>query len=160
MGTFDMTAQVPDSVGDGSGVQLLFQRGSGDSWVLSYNHPGPAIDLGTLVPTAFDVTQQDHTVSWEVAGQTGGAAAVRLDFPGPAAIWRVVMPPQQRTFIPPEIPVDLPGPQSLYNPRATFVGGNAPGGYAAVRTDWLIFDLYRYGQQMPATPGIYRLAGG
>jgi hypothetical protein len=160
MGTFDMTPQVPEAVGDGRGVQLFFQRGSGESWALSYNHPGSTIDLGTLVPTAFNVTQQDHTVSWEVAGQPGGAAAVRLDFPGPAATWRVVMPPQQRTFVPPVIPADLPGPQSLYNPRVTFVGGNAPGGYAAVRTDGLIFDLYRYGQQMPATPGIYRLAGG
>jgi hypothetical protein len=158
--TFDMPVQVPDSAGDSRGVQLFFQRGAGSFWALSYNQPGPAIDLGTLVPSAFNITQQDHTVSWEVAGQTGGAAAVRLDFPGPAATWRVVMPPEQRTFSPPVIPADLPGPQSLYTPRVTYVGGNAPGGYAAVRTDPLIFDLYRYGQQMPATPGIYRLAGG
>ena len=41
----------------------------------------------------------------------------------------------------------------------TYVGGNDPAGYRALRTDPDVFDLYHWAQVIPTQPGIYRFGG-
>lgn len=155
---------APAPVADGRALGLLFQRGNANDstatyWAASFNPAPASIDLAALRIDSTDVAVTSNAVTWGAQGDLVHAqGAYVLLFTQGSAPWEVILPPDARSFVPPQLPEDLPHPGVGLKAHVTFVAGNDPGGYAALRTDFAGFNLYAYGQIVPA-PGLYRLAG-
>ncbi len=146
-------------VGDASALSLGYQLSGGTTWGLSYNEPPDALSTAQLAPTATNVTRNaDGSVSWTSSASGREEIGVSLVLGGATTSVRVLMPPGQRSFVPPALPADLTLPPTTYA-RVSFVGGNEPGAYGALRSDPDVFDLYRWARVMPALRGTYRFAG-
>ena len=147
-------------VGDASALSLGYQLSGGTTWGLSYNEPPDAFSTAQLAPTATSVTRNaDGSVSWTSSGSGREEIGVSLVLGGAPTSVRVLMPPGRRSFVPPPLPADLGALPPTTYARVTFVGGNEPGAYGALRNDLDACDLYRWARVMPALRGTYRFAG-
>jgi hypothetical protein len=163
-GDVTLHLDTPGAVGDGTALQLYFQRGhNADAtfWALAYNGVPATIDLTALAPPmATEVAvQPDGRASWNIAGDPARALAAELTVYSQAGAWHVLLPPDRRSFELPHVPADLPSFGQATSARVSFLGGNDPGGYAATRGDPTAFHPDRFGKILPKTPGVYRYSG-
>lgn len=146
-------------VGDSNALTLGYQLSGGSNWGLSYNDPPAALSTAQLAPTATNVTRNDDgSVSWTSSGSGTNEIGVSLVLGGATTNVRVLMPPGQRSFVPPTLPADLALPPTTYA-RVSFFGGNEPGGYGALRNDLHVCTPSNWARVMPALRGTYRFAG-
>jgi len=159
--TFAASFETPGAIGDGSALQTYFMRdrdgGSPDSWFLTINHPGPTIDLASMMPPTATVAPPDHgRFSWTVDGDPARALGLALQMYTSTATWTVLLPPDRRAFTLPSLPSDVPAPPAFPQARAQFLGGVDPAGYAGVRTQ-AAMSPYQWAQRWPSSPGAYRM---
>jgi hypothetical protein len=167
-GTTTLAYQLesPGTVGDGTALSLWFQRNIGNEkqfWYATFNGVDPAIDLAPLVPpdAASVRVQPGNMVTWQVNGDRARAAGAWLAMDtGPGGrSWLVMLPADQQTFSPLQLPADIAPFPAVVEARVQFVATNEPARYAGVRTDPSAFDPEAYGQSLPPAPGTYRIGG-
>ncbi|HSN29453.1 MAG TPA: hypothetical protein VLT45_24350, partial [Kofleriaceae bacterium] len=149
--------------GDGHALAISYELNDGrdyPSYALSYNAPPMYLDWSQLAPFAANVVlSADNSVRWEKGTFVGGELGIEVTLSAQGARWHVLLPPGQTAFTAPPIPSDLVLPPMMTAARVSYVGGNDPAGYRALRTDPDVFDLYHWAQVTPATPGVFRFAG-
>jgi hypothetical protein len=162
-GTLAAHLDSPGALGDGTALQLVYQRLNAQRRALcafTMNGATPTVDLAALSPpAATNVTiTGGRAFAWTADGDPARAAATMLDFRSADAgdsSWSVMLPPDRRSFELPAMPADLPAFPPAVSARVVFIGGNDPAGYAAVRTDPQAFDPNDWAQVVPATAGTY-----
>lgn len=146
--------------GDAGALAVSYQLADGTTYALSYNEPPDGLDTAPLMPLATDIVRAaDGSVTWNSSLTTRDEIGVELVQFGATTKWHIVMPPGQRAFAPPVTPADLPPPPAMASERVTFVVGNEPGAYGALRNDVNVFDLPNWGRVMPINRGTYRFGG-
>ena len=147
------------TAGDAGALAVDYQLADGTTYALSYNEPPDGLDTAPLMPLAQDVARAaDGSVTWNRSLTSSDEIGVELVQLGDTATWHIVMPPGERSFTPPVIPADVQ-PPAMTTARVTFVVGNEPGAYGALRSDPDVFDLPNWGHVMPRIRGTYRFAG-
>jgi len=151
---------VSPQAGDAGALAVDYQLADGTTYALSYNEPPDGLDTAALMPLATDIVRAaDGSVTWSSSQTADDEIGVELVQLGASTQWHIMMPPGQRAFAPPVIPADLPQLPALANARVTFVVGNEPGAYGALRNDVNVFDLPNWGRVMPINRGTYRFGG-
>ena len=151
---------VSPQAGDAGALAVSYQLADGTAYALSYNAPPDGLDTGSLMPLATDIARAvDGSVTWNSSRAAPDEIGVELVQFGATTKWHIVVPPGQRSFTPPVLPADVPPPPAMASVRVTFVVGNEPGAYGALRNDVNVFDLPQWGQVMPRLRGTYRFGG-
>lgn len=150
---------IPEGVGDGAALMLSYGS-SIQTVALSYNAPPANLSWQQATPIADAVNlASGNSATWYPPATLAASVGVELTLTSANAAWQIVMPPGQMSFTPPTIPSDIQPPPAMDTARVAYAGGNDPAGYRALRSDPDVFDLYRWAQVLPATPGVYRFAG-